>query len=148
MLIDAAEGDIASTTHAYERPALPNTGKAIRLEALLIFYYENAFMTAPVKYDSTAMLMWYDHIRAMDVSCKKGRAQIYNPHNCEPSWPNLLECLPRCHERALRITASDKGGVEEYASSKVAGTALRHGRIVEHEDEPTCAAMECDQERR
>lgn len=97
LVTSDAVSKIPVRTSGYDRPGLLATCKAIRSEALSIYYRENIFRFAVQDFDSTALYRWDNLLRSIKIDLDSVRCTISMCYP-SPSWPNLLVWLRRCHK--------------------------------------------------
>ncbi|KAK4610749.1 hypothetical protein CLAFUW4_13990 [Fulvia fulva] len=80
----------------YIRPALLNTCKAIRSEALKIYYYENSFHTDVWAYNASGMYRFRTSLEPIGVNYEKIEEMTTTCFDLA-SWSNLMEWLRQYH---------------------------------------------------
>ena len=100
------EGDIVYNKDGYARPAVLNTCKKIRSEALKIFYYENTFISTISNYDVTAVEKFYQ--LEVTIGLTSAKVQTFTQVSGYPtSWARLLRWL-RVFHAAKRFAQSTR----------------------------------------
>ena len=118
-LVPTDPKNVQISTSGYTRPALLNTCKSIRYEALHLFYTSNTFTLTIRSYNATPLLKWRNHLNRIGIQ-KEPQCWL---DTTLPSWENLVEWLRLYHagevlesplELGVMSSLCWKGSLEEW----------------------------------
>ncbi|KAM3420438.1 hypothetical protein BST61_g3711 [Cercospora zeina] len=124
------EDRIIVTDFGHERPALLQTCRKIRTEALKIYYYENSFRIDMNSYDSTLLARFTQKLRDLGLETHSAKpakeyVECYLRYgDREPNWANLLQWMKFVHGGLVpprKLTPA-----ERWASGR--HSTIGHGR--------------------
>ncbi|WPB02075.1 uncharacterized protein RHO25_006709 [Cercospora beticola] len=136
VLHTAGEEDrIIVTEFGHERPALLQTCKKIRNEALKIYYYENSFRIDMNSYDSALLARFTRKLRDLGLETHSAKpakeyVECYLRYgDREPNWANLLQWMKFVHSGLVpprKLTPAERWASGRHSTVRIVISSMNN----------------------